>query len=161
MEPVWGLAQTRSEIEGLAAAYPAQTDMLPEVQDRYARAWAEHARYLTEAKKRAQMLFEGALKEHEQRKAKAVRMGRNILGEKKGGRAFIVGGVARASPMTGAIEPLPGLKMATDVPEQEILDCIRKLAGQPQRDDDMDADAFLARKPDWLKTEGGSDVSDT
>lgn len=152
MDGVYELAAVRREIEGLAKAYPTKTDFPPEIRSIYEKAWAEYPTRLERVKELAKAVYEGPMTEHEERRKPAVRMGRELAVSRSASKSgnFVVGGVTRMFKRSGAFEPLPGLKDTSDLTDDELFECVRRLAGQPAEDPDMEADAFATRKPSWL-----------
>jgi hypothetical protein len=147
------LALIREEIEGLTKAYPIDSEMPEGARSLLYNAWKAYGPQLERVREKARIVFDGPIKEHEERRRAAVSMGRELGTPRQmahRGNA-VIGGVARMFFASGAFEPLPGLK---DEPsEEEILGCVRTIAGKPPADPDMDADAFATRQPNWLDIE--------
>jgi hypothetical protein len=147
LEAVWAVQERRDRMKGLEEAYPpSRMPMPPGVRSEYDKAAAEYPVALEEAKRRAKAVFEGPIREQQERNAEAVRLGRAIAGERQGERAghFIVGGIMRMFKVNGAFEPLPGMRDPADISDDELFDAIRSLAGAPM--DDPDMSVFRARR---------------
>lgn len=153
------LDQAKREIEGLAKAYPFFDEMPEEAKALHDRAVARYPELLDAVRKEARTFFDGPLKEQRERDREAIKLGRQIAGERQGNRSgsFIVGGVMRMYKTSGAFEPLPGLREAGDITEQELFDCIRLLAGAPPDDPDMEVFKMKRTYEDFQEDEGDSE----
>lgn len=139
LQSVIRLDATKREIEGLQKAYSPE-DMPDDVKAHYERALRDYPEQLAKVRREARAVFEGPMKEQQERIKESVRLGAKIAGQWRGEKVgnFILGGVVRMYASSGAFEPLPGLRDAADISDDELFACIRKLAGAPPDDPDME-----------------------
>lgn len=161
LERVNQLEQARREIDGLSKAYPSSDDMPAEAKALHDRAIARYPELLKEVRRQAKAFFDGPLREQRERDREAIKLGRQIAGERQGTRAgsFIVGGVMRMYKSSGAFEPLPGLRDPGDISEEELFDCIRLLAGEPPDDPDMEVFRMKRTYEDFEREENEQEGS--
>jgi hypothetical protein len=139
MDAVWRVDEARREIEGLQTAYPNPDFMPDEARALLDKAREEYPVALEEAKRRAKSVFNGPVREQRERNREAIKLGRQIAGERrgKGHGSAVIAGIIRMYWNSGAFEPLPGLRDAADVSDDELMECIRALAGEPPDDPDL------------------------
>ena len=144
------LDRIRKIIDGLSRAYPFKDNFPPEIESAFAAAWEDYAPALDRVRDSARQILDGPMREHEERRRRAIAQGRELVvsrSKSKSGNVSL-GGVMRMYASSGAFEPLNGLLPNS---EEEILDCIRKIAGRADSDPAMDADAFRTTQPSWLE----------
>lgn len=151
LDPVFKLDELRRMIDEIEHTHSAkEQDSWPDdIKQRYDKALTDYAETLEEAKRRARAIFEGPMREQDARNREAIKLGRALAGQRQGkwSTNFIVGGIARMFKSGGQIEPLTGLRDLASIPEDELRECIRTLAGLPP--DDPDLSILESRTPHW------------
>ncbi|QIK77973.1 hypothetical protein G7077_02640 [Sphingomonas piscis] len=139
MEPAIELDRVSTKINGLKTAFLADEEMPVEVRRELEKAEAKQAELLKRVQKAAQAVFDGPLKEQEDRRAKAIDLGSEVAGKLMGKDRFnfemghgqgndLRYAIGRMFVISGVVEPLDKLRPGRAMNDEDLLRGIRRIA---------------------------------
>jgi hypothetical protein len=142
MQPALDLDGVNTRLDALARLFDSRDEMPLDMQRIYDSMLIQREALFREVKDAAKEIFDGPMKEQAERRQANEELGRRIATNgsqgQRGPMSFLVGqggpqgdarnAVGRMFVTSGAVEPLDWLKAVKAPSDEELFDCIRKLA---------------------------------